>query len=165
MNMETNQGPGQNWQGQNPNQPGAAPYGNPGYSGENQPPYGQPPYYQNQNYAPYPPRQQQPGRGLGIAAMICGICSILLIAANIFIAIGCGIAGLVMGIVGRKKNGKDGMALSGIITSSIGIGLCVLLFILAIILVGAAFGSYGMEYFDYYLNSARLAALCIGAIL
>ncbi len=163
MNMETNQGPGQNWQGQNHTQPGAAPYGNspyePGYSGTNQPPY-----YQNQNYAPYPPRQQ-PGRGLGIAAMICGICSILLIAANLFIAIGCGIAGLVTGIVGRKKNGKDGMALSGIITSSIGIGICVLLFVLAIVLVGAAFGSYGMEYFDYYLNSAKLAALGAGVIL
>ena len=167
MNMQTNQGPeqnqnqgysGQSYGGGAP-QNGQQPYGQ-GYPGGNQQPYGQPPYYQNPNDRPYPP--QQPGKGLGIAAMICGICSILFIAANMFIAIGCGIAGLVMGIVGRKRNRKDRMALSGIITSSIGIGICVLLFILAIVLVGAAFGAYGMEYFDYYLNSARLAAMGAG---
>lgn len=160
------QNPNQNWQGQGNNQMGGAPYGQPpygqGYPG-GQPPYGQQPYYQGSGYNGYPP--QQPSKGLGIAAMICGILSILLIAANILVAIGCGIAGLVMGIVGRKKNKKDGMALSGIITSSIGIGICVIVFILAIVLVAGTLGSYGMEYFDYYLNGAKAAALCAGAIL
>ena len=155
MNMQNSQGPGQPWQNQNPGQAGAPYGGQPpfgqGYHGANQPPYGQPPYGQG-GYAPYPPKQ--PGKGLGIAAMVCGILSIVFIFFSLLLAIGCGIAGLVMGIVGRKRNRKDGMALAGIITSSIGIGLCVLLFILAIALVGIVFSSYA-EY-DYYLNAVKL---------
>ena len=67
--------------------------------------------------------------------------------------------------MGRKKNKKDGMALAGIITSSIGLGLSLLLIILVVVLVGAAFGAYGFEYFDYFLSAAEMAALGAGLIL
>ena len=150
--MENNQNQGQqNWQAN-------APYGQQPYTqGYQNQPYYQGGYGQNQ--------PEQPGKGLGIAAMVCGILSLLLIFLFMPLGIGCGIAGLVMGIIGRKKNKKDGMALAGIITSSIGIGLSVLLIILVVVLVGAAFGAYGFEYFDYFLNAAEVAALGAGLVL
>ncbi len=155
--MENNQNQGQqNWQAN-------APYGQPPYTqGYQNQPYGQQPYYQG-GYGPNQP--EQPGKGLGIAAMVCGILSLLLIFVFMPLGIGCGIAGLVMGIIGRKKNKKDGMALAGIITSSIGLGLSFLLIILVVVLVGAAFGAYGFEYFDYFLSAAEMAALGAGLIL
>lgn len=158
--MENNQNQGQqNWQA------GNAPYGQQPYTqGYQNQPYGQQPYYQG-GYGYGPSQPEQPGKGLGIAGMVCGILSLLLIFVFMPLGIGCGIAGLVMGIIGRKKNKKDGMALAGIITSSIGLGLSVLLIILVVVLVGAAFGAYGFEYFDYFLNAAQVAALGAGLIL
>ena len=103
--MDNNQNQGQqNWLAN-------APYGQPPYTqGYQNQPYGQQPYYQG-GYGPNQPGQ--PGKGLGIAGMVCGILSLLLIFAFMPLGIGCGIAGLVMGIIGRKKNNSDGMALAG----------------------------------------------------
>ncbi|TQS18280.1 DUF4190 domain-containing protein [Microbispora hainanensis] len=108
---------------------GGPPYGWPPYEGPyGQPPYGQPPYGQPPYGGPLPPPPgpggrpggpwgPQPGGGLGTAALVLGICSIVLLLV-------CGIgtlvaiAGLVIGIVAIAKNSNRGRAIGGVVLST-----------------------------------------------
>jgi len=85
-------------------------------------------------YVQYNPNMSQPqeSKGLSIAAMVCGILSIIACWAGIWCWI-LGLAGIIMGAIGRKKGGK-GMGTAGIVCGSVGIILGILLYTL--ILVG-----------------------------
>lgn len=87
----------------------------------------------------YPPPAPKQSKGLAIASMVLGICS-LVFCWSPFLALICSIIGLVLGIIGKKKQ-QGGMALAGIITSSIGLAISVILIIIAVVAVIGAFGS------------------------
>ena len=79
------------------------------------------------------------GKGLSIAALILGICSIVLMKF-FFITLGCGILAIIFGFKGRKREGK-GMAAAGFITGIIGVSLQVLFFLFGFIIGLAMAGS------------------------
>ncbi|GGO16311.1 hypothetical protein GCM10010116_32950 [Microbispora rosea subsp. aerata] len=102
------------------------PYGGPPYG---QPPYGQPPSSQPPYGGPLPPPPgaggppggpwgRQPSGALGTAALVLGICSIVLLLV-------CGIGtlvalvGLVLGIVAIAKNSNRTKALVGVVLSGL----------------------------------------------
>jgi hypothetical protein len=130
--MTTPQPPeGQPYQPPTPYQP-PAPYEQPGQGSGGLPPY-QPSESAHQAAPPVPsyagqvqPPQTNPGQGLGIAGLICGI----LLGPLAFI-------GLILSIVGfnksKKAGQKNGIALAGIIVSAI---LFVISVIAMIFLVG-----------------------------
>ena len=153
----------------NPNmQPGQNPYSNPGpqYGQPGQNPYnqgynpnmGQPnynsPYMQNQyqNYGnPYPynngfnMQPERKGSGLSIASMVLGIISLVTFCYFI-VSIPCAVLSLIFGIVAKSKgSGGQGMALAGIITSSIGLLFTVLFIIYAISIGEATTNHYGFS--------------------
>ena len=70
-----------------------------------------------------------PAKGFSIAGLILGIASILCCALpclNFII----GAIGLVMSIIGRKKNG-DGLSMGGLITSIIGVVLALIVILIS----------------------------------
>lgn len=78
------------------------------------------------------------GTGLGVASMVCGILSILLICC-VYVGLPiltyaapiCGIVAIVLGIVQIVKNESKGMAIAGIVCGAVG-----LLIFVALILIG-----------------------------
>lgn len=107
------------------------------------PPYstqqGQPPVYGAPNIyvqpAPYPyvvAAPPDPGAGQAVASLVLGIISIVfsIIPCMGFIGLVTGIIGLVLGIIGRKSVTRHSMAVTGIVLSSISVGLTVLFTIL-----------------------------------
>jgi len=86
------------------------------------------------------PAPHNPGKGLGIAGMVLGIIS-LVFFWTAWIAIICAIVGLVLSISGRNRTPagmKNGMAVAGIVTSCIAIGLGLLPVLFGFLFVGAA---------------------------
>ena len=68
-----------------------------------------------------------PAQGTSVAALICGIASVVLcwIPYVSFACIGSGIAGIILGAKGRKASpqGKTGMATAGLVLGIIGVCL------------------------------------------
>ena len=111
MNNDMNQNQNQ-YQYQNPNQ------------GQFQNQYQ---YQQNQYQYQYP--QQPPeSPGFGVASMVLGIISLCLSCCAYFISIPCAIVGIILGLIGLKKQAGQGMATAGLVCSIIS-------FIPAIILI------------------------------
>lgn len=82
---------------------------------------------------------------MAIASMVLGIVSIVCCWCW-YICLPCGIIGLVLGIMFNKKNGSIGMSKAGVICSIIGLVLCILVWILALLglgLLGASLSSMG----------------------
>ena len=81
------------------------------------------------------PQPQLPGKGMGVAAMVLGIIS-LVIFCFAYISLPCSILGVVLGAVSRSKaqkaNMKNGMANAGVVCSCIALGLWLLLIVLAL---------------------------------
>lgn len=168
MNRQYNQ----NMQaGQNPYTNPGPQYGQPSQNTYNQgynPNMGQPnynsPYMQNQyqNYgSPYPynngfnMQPEKKSSGLSIASMVLGIISIVTFCYFI-VSIPCGVLGLIFGIVAKSKgSGGQGMALAGIITSSIGL-LITVLFMIYAIAVGQASSSYMTRHQGFSQKAAML---------
>lgn len=69
--------------------------------------------------------------GLGIASMILGIVGIVL-CCTVWVSLITSIIGLVFGIISMAKN-RNGFALAGIITSSFGLAISVLMIVLLVI--------------------------------
>ena len=119
------QGPGQNY-GQGQGQY----YGQASQSPHHQEPMQRQNPYDNQAYRPSPngqvSGQQDP---LAITSMVLGIVSLLFVFIQAYAFLGCltGIAGVVLGIVSRKKNGPSTMATAGLIMSAIAVGLCIII--------------------------------------
>ncbi len=102
------------------------------------PAYGPPPppysYYPKQpGYMPppygYPAASKRSGDGLAVASLILGILSVAVLIAGGFTVL-LGIVGLVLGILAKSK-GSGRMAVAGIVLSSIGLALFVLMLVLA----------------------------------
>lgn len=94
------------------------------------------PYNAQQPYNVYTQPQQVPGRGMGIASLILGIVSLVFFCLP-YLGLPCGIAGLILGCMANSKakqaGMKNGVALGGIITSSIGLAINLLILVLAIV--------------------------------
>ncbi|WP_316307610.1 DUF4190 domain-containing protein [Clavibacter michiganensis] len=87
--------------------------------------------------APYQPGQggAPASKGLSITSMVLGIVSVVTVLFW-FLSVPLGIAALVTGILGRKRNaGAKGFWLTGIITGVIGIILSIILVVIAIAFV------------------------------
>lgn len=84
---------------------------------------------------------KKPAGGLGIAALVLGIVS-LVFCWIWFISIICGLVGLVLGIVAIAQKRKLGMPLTGAILSLVGI-------ILSIVLIVAVVGIFGKAVDEY----------------
>lgn len=96
----------------------------------------QQPVYQGQAVAE---AAQEGSKGLAIASMVCGICSIVLCCLSWVDAI-IAVVGLVLGIVSKvKKMGGKGMSTAGIICSVVGLLLVVLFYVLLILGVASAY--------------------------
>ena len=102
----------------------------------------QPPYYNANSPYGQPPVivQELPGKGLGTAGLILGICSIVFSCA--FLGTGLGIPGIIVSILSmsaaKKVGRKNSPALAGLILSIIGVVLFIILIIGTI--VAAAMG-------------------------
>ncbi|RLE39587.1 DUF4190 domain-containing protein [Candidatus Woesearchaeota archaeon] len=87
------------------------------------------------------------GKGLAIAGMVLGIVSIVFSWAW-FIAIICGIVGLVLSLVALKKikarqaEGK-GMAIAGLVCSIVGIAIGVAIVIITAVVIGSVVSIVG----------------------
>ena len=90
----------------------------------------------------------EPGSGLGVGALVCGIIGLVLCLVP-FVGLILSIVAVVLGGKGRKTlpEGKRGMALAGFILGIIGLVISIIYLIWWIVVVaiwGAAFGALGM---------------------
>jgi len=94
---------------------------------------------EEQNYNPQPPTQppyQQPpvdpGKGLSIAALVLGICGLVVPYGGFATSI----VGLILGIQGKKKSEavgiQSGIAKAGIVLSIIGIAISIVWIVLCV---------------------------------
>ena len=72
--------------------------------------------------------EEIPAKGFSIAGLILGCASILCCVLPCFDFI-LGVVGLILSIIGRKRNG-DGLSLAGLITSIIGVVFAVIVIII-----------------------------------
>ncbi len=88
----------------------------------------------------------QPGgsKGMAIASMVLGILSIVA-CCYWYLALICGIAAIVLGILHNKKNGSCGMSIAGIVCGIIGVVLTVVFLVLAAIGLAAFGGLSALE--------------------
>lgn len=116
------------------------------YGDYNQPPQYNAPYF-NQQYPIY--NFQEKPKGFAIASLILGICSTLGSCCVWFLTLVTSIIGLVLGIVSIKRNaGGKGMAVAGIILSSVGILFSI--FTMIIFVFGIIEGSNSINSYDPY---------------
>ena len=98
------------------------------------------PVYQQPNVKP-----ELPGKGMGITGMVLGIVSLALFCIW-YLAIPCGIVGIILSGIAAKKakevGMKNGMATAGIVCASIALGITILFVILVAIGVAGAMGSF-----------------------
>lgn len=116
------------------------------------------PQYNQQPYYGGPQGPEDPGKGLAIAAMICGIAGL---ALTWFWGVGLvpSIVGLVLSIISGNKSGsvglpRSGMATAGLICSAISCGLSALILISCISCIacngGCALCTYSFSPPSYY---------------
>jgi hypothetical protein len=100
--------------------PPMTPYGQPPVVYQPMVPYGQPMMYA---YAPqYVIMPPEPGRGQALAGMVLGIIGIF-VSFSPFLGLPVAITGLIFSLLGRRSFTRRGMALAGIILSSISLVL------------------------------------------
>lgn len=73
------------------------------------------------------------GHGFGIAALICGIISLIGCCGLWFISVPCAIAAIILGIVQLIKNQPKAMAIVGIICGALGLLLTVVVIVAAVV--------------------------------
>ena len=99
------------------------------YNNNNQGGYVQDPYNNNGGFEP------QGSKGMSIASMVLGICAVVFgCCITAYVGLPCGVAGLILGILARKKDlpGK-GMAIAGIVCSIVALAVSVLGIIIVIV--------------------------------
>jgi len=119
----------------NPNYNNGQQYGNQGNYNYNNGQYRGGDPFVSGNMAPLAnvqPQKSRGGKGMGIASMVCGILS-LTMSSSFIAGIILSIVGLVLGIVAQKRR-PSAFSKVGIITSSIGVGLSILLGIFFLII-------------------------------
>lgn len=81
--------------------------------------------------------------GMSIAALVCGIASIVFLFISGWVAAVLGVLGIVFGISGRKNSaGSAGMATAGMICGIVGLALLLCGVICAMCVAGAAVASF-----------------------
>ena len=134
-------------------QPGYAPYQYP-YAPQPQQPYVYP--------QPYPTYQPTPipGRGKGTAALVMGICAIVLAWTFILlpVTVGLGIAGAILGYLSYKEAKQAGVSaglgIGGLVTSIVGAVMSIALLVLSIWLISTMFSMVG-QYEQYQILSSN----------
>ena len=122
-----------------------------------QPPQYQPPYGQQYYAQPvYGARPEAPGNGLCIAGMVCGILSLLFLCSS-FLSLVPAILGIVLSAVGlskaKKAGVKNGMAIAGLVTSSLALVIDIALIVLLLVFGLSAFGTYdGGSVYDFAIR-------------
>lgn len=128
-------------------------------------PTNQIPPYNSNPYQPYRPYQPEPKNTFAIVAMVLGLCSLLSLC-TFFLPIPLGALSIVFVILSRRQSKKmAGPALTGLITSLVGLFISLLFFISV---MGTAFSLlkpenrdelnrqfesvYGMDFEDYMEN-------------
>lgn len=86
----------------------------------------QPEYQPQQNYQYNGPNYTQPSSGFGIASMVCGILA-LITCCLWCTCIPLAVVSIVLGILQIQKGNAKGMAIAGIVCSSIGLILFIIL--------------------------------------
>jgi len=86
---------------------------------------------------------------LAVISLVTGIISLLLMCCYPYVGIFFAIAGIILAIVSKKKNGKSGLATAGLICSIIGVVLSVIMLILLVVGV-AALAGMGMDLNSLY---------------
>ena len=82
---------------------------------------------------------------LGIVALVCLIIGFF-VGAFFWVALICGIAGIVLGAIGIKKGQKKGMAITGLVLSCVAVAIAlifVFIGICTVATVGSALNYYG----------------------
>ena len=89
---------------------------------------------------------KQPGKGLAIASLVCGIVSFF------WAGIVLGILALIFGGVAKSKGYKGGMATAGIVLGIIGLALYIILFVFLAELLEEIFRSadFYSSFYQYY---------------
>ncbi|MCL2601124.1 MAG: hypothetical protein FWD88_08085 [Treponema sp.] len=100
---------------QNPENTGQTPDG---WPTEQQPQYTQPPP-QWAPVPPQPPAGNQPGNGLAVGSLVCGIIAIIAIIVPL-VGLILGIVGIVLAANARKQGFVGGLATGGLVCSIIG---------------------------------------------
>ena len=96
--------------------------------------------YQQQQYASY---EQPSGKGFAIASLVLGIVSVCTCCGGLLPSV----LGLIFGIISKSKQSENnGMAIAGIILSSIGIVIS-LIFIAMMIIGGAQGDNVNLRYY------------------
>ena len=92
----------------------------------------QPNGYPYQPYRPYQPYQPEPKNRFAIVAMVLGLCSLLSLC-TFFLPLPLGALGIVFVILSKRQGKKmSGTAITGLFTSLVGIGISLVLIIVAI---------------------------------
>ena len=92
-------------------------------------------------------------KGLAIASLVLGIAGVIFSFLVTFVGFVAGIVGLILGILARKKGQPKGMTLTGIILSAVAIVLSIILFIIAIVVVGSVLNDPSVQQELSDLNS------------
>lgn len=105
------------------------------YSAPQAPGYAAPAYNPQQSYVAYGYAGPVQPKGLAITSMVLGIvglvfCLFFFTVVMPFLGFVCSVVGLILGIVALKKQQSRGMALAGVITSAIAVGITLLVGIL-----------------------------------
>ncbi|MBQ3225858.1 MAG: DUF4190 domain-containing protein [Clostridia bacterium] len=119
----------------------------------------QAPVYQAPAYKA--PQAKPEGYGMGIAAMVLGIVSLVFFCV-VWLSIPCAIIGLILGVVAMNKakvqGVKNAMAVAGLVCSCISLAVLVIWFIWIAIVMSAAGGMAGgmmEEAFEDFFYSLR----------
>ena len=125
--MDNQQYPNNNQQA--PQQPQ---YQAPQYNQPQQPqqPQYQPPQAPNYPQPPMYPQGpvQQPGKGLAVGALVCGIVSLVLSWMGGLLGVVAGIVGIILSVQAKKQGFVGGMNTAGLVMSIIGLALGGILF-------------------------------------
>lgn len=122
--MDNQQYPNNNQQA--PQQPQ---YQAPQYNQPQQPQY-QPPQAPNYPQPPVYPQGpvHQPGKGLAVGALVCGIVSLVLSWMGGLLGVVAGIVGIILSVQAKKQGFVGGMNTAGLVMSIIGLALGGILF-------------------------------------
>ena len=80
-----------------------------------------------------------PKKGLSIASLVLGICSIVF-CAQFIVSVACGVLAVIFGLKGKKTAGRK-MAQAGFITGIVGLSLEAIVILLVVVLGTAIFGT------------------------
>lgn len=89
--------------------------------------------------------QPEGGKGMAVASMVLGIVSIVMLCCSQYISLPCAIIGLILGIIYKKNNGKNGMATAGVVCSIVSLVISILAIIASVVFLGAVGGREGLN--------------------